>query len=550
MKKFSLPVISLLLCLSVTLTTGQSLQVDMLLSEMTLQQKVGQMFMVSFFGRPMNESARNLITEWQPGAVVLLKSNLGTPEQITSLTNDIQQTSLSSGGQPLFIAIDQEGGLITRLTAELGFTLFPVPALWTATGDADLVYRVGQALATEMTAVGINMNLAPVADLDTNIANPIIGRRSFGTYPEQVAPTMSAIVRGMQENGVLATLKHFPGHGDTSTDSHVELPVLDYDVDFLSRRELTPFMAGFDADVGATMLAHIWYPQLEPETNLPASLSYNIVTGLLRDELRYDGLIMPDAMDMDAIDTVYSAEESALMAVRAGHDVILMGANVGPDKHARAMQAVLDAVLSGDIDESRIDASVYRILLAKERYGVLNWQPLTVEGASGRIPLDEHAALIDELFRAGIAIVHDDNNLVPVTGNTAVIFPATQPSLWRACNLRDDLQPLGVSGFPSGQDIAAASATAQRAERVIVFTQNAIESIGQQDLVAALPPEKTIVVALQSPYDYTVLPDVAAYIVTYSPMSAAYTPICEILMGIAPAQGQMVVASDIIAGEE
>lgn len=513
---------------------------DELLAGMTLEQKVGQMFMFTFYGRPMNEPARRFIATWQPGFVALFPSNTGNPEEMTTLTNSIQQTLVDAGTIPAFIAIDQEGGVIQHL--ENGFTNFPVPMVLTATQDETLAYRYGVALASELKAVGINMNFAPVADLNTNRNNPIIGRRSPGSDPQMVRPILAAVVAGMQDTGVMATAKHFPGHGDTSEDSHTTLPVLNLSRERLMATELGPFLATIDAGVGMIMVAHIWYPALEPQENLPASLSHNIVTGLLRDQIGYDGLIMPDAMDMDAIDTVYSPTEAALLAIEAGHDVIVLGAHIAPDTHAAAIQAVVEAVRNGAVPEARIDDSVRRILAAKQRFGVLDWQPPDPETTVDRLPLKENEALIREVFRAAITVVYDNAGLIPLSGDAGIIYPGAQPSLWNACNRREGVRALAVAQSPSADDISGAAWIARQVQTVVVFTRDAATYPAQQALVAALPPERTVVVALQSPYDVLVLPQTAAYVITYSPLKAAYDAVCGVLFGDYPARGKLAVS--------
>ncbi|MCU0512269.1 MAG: glycoside hydrolase family 3 protein [Anaerolineae bacterium] len=518
---------------------AQNATPDDLLARMSLAQKVGQMFMFTFYGRPVNEPARDFIATWQPGFVALLPSNLGNPEQVTNLTNSVQQTLLDAGSLPAFIATDQEGGIIQHL--EEGFTQFPVPMLLTATGDTALAYRYGAGLAAELRAVGINMNLAPVVDLNTNRRNPIIGRRSPGDDPQQVGAISAALIQGMQAGGVLATAKHFPGHGDTADDSHTTLPVVPLPLERLLAVELLPFVAARDAGAGAIMVAHIWYPALEAEPNRPASLSHAIVTGLLRGQLGYNGLILPDAMDMDAIDTVYSPAAAALEAVAAGHDVILPGAHVSPAAHAAAITAVIAAVEAGDIPLSRIDDSVRRILAAKIQFGLPGWQPLPAAGAAERVPLEDNVRLIEEVFRAGVTVVYDEAGLLPLDGDTAVIYPGSQPSLWTACNLRPGLRPLAVAQSPAPADISAAVWTAQQSRRVLVFVRDAEQDAAQQALVAALPPEKTVVVALQSPYDALALPRTGAYVVTYSPLKPAFAAVCGVLFGDLPARGQPAV---------
>ena len=518
-------------------TTAQApifTDVESQLARMTLQQKVGQMLVATFYGKPPNEEALNLIATWQPGAIALLPENLGTPQQITFLTNTVQQTLVDVGSIPAFIAVDQEGGMIDHLKD--GFTAFPAPALWTATNDPELIYQVGQAMAEEMLAVGINMNLAPVADVNTNPNNPIIGRRSFGAYPEQVAMAVSSWIEGAQDAGVLATAKHFPGHGDTSEDSHTTLPTVAYGLERLAQVELMPFAASIRSGVGAIMAGHLYYSALEPTPNLPASLSYNVLTGLLRENLGYNGLIMTDAMDMDAIDTVYSPSEQAILAIQAGNDFILLGAHISPQAQSDAMQAVVEAVEQGTISEARIDASVRRILAAKLRFGLNEWTPLQPESAVDRIDLVAHTALVEELFRRGITLAFDDFGALPLQEGTLLIYPASRPSLWNDCK-PDGVTPLGVSGSPSEQEIAWAKTEAARATSVVVFTQNAIDDLQQAALVNALPMEKTMVIALWDVTDVALFPDVGAYLLTYSPSLESTRPLCELFTGESPPMG-------------
>jgi beta-N-acetylhexosaminidase len=508
------------------------------LDQWTLQQKVAQMFVFSFYGETLNQPSRAVLESWSVGAVVLLPSNLNTPEQITRLTNDIQRTLRDQGAPPALIATDQEGGIIAHL--EQGFTEFPVPALLTATQNPDLAYAFGTALAREMSAVGIHMNLAPVADLDTNPDNPVIGRRSFGSDPALVAPMVAQVVRGLQDHGVLATVKHFPGHGDTSADSHLELPIISHSQAQLEARELIPFRAAISADTAAIMTAHVYYEALQPQPDMPASLSSAIINDLLREQLGYDGLVITDALDMDAIDTVYTPAEAAIRAVQAGNDLILLGAHVSPRTHRASMQAVYDAVQNGTISEARIDASVARILAAKARFNMLNWRELDALSAPDRINRHVHTALVDIMFQQGITLVAGAELLQARTAQTLFVFPATRPSLWRECQM-DNWRGLGVSQRPSVQEIQAVQMAAQSAERVIVITQNAATNAPLRRLVASLPAERTLVTAIWSPDDRRYLAPTAGYLLTYSPLTRLNRPLCAILRGEQPALGTLSV---------
>lgn len=515
-------------------------EIDAIIADMTLEQKVGQMFMVNLFGSELTYVGLDMLQIWQPGAVVIMENNLSTPQGIASLTNIYQHTIMDSGGIPLLVATDQEGGLIQRLRE--GFTNFPAPMLLTATADSDLIYRTAQAMAIELRSVGINMNLAPVADLNTNINNPIIGRRSAGNDIELVNQMLQSFIAGLQMNNVLATVKHFPGHGDTQTDSHLELPIITADRDRLFSVELPPFIASIEAGVGTVMVSHIWFTTIEPQENVPASLSYNVVTGLLREELGFDGIIMTDALDMDAIDTVYGSAEASIRAIQAGVDLIAIGANVGEARQAQAMQAVVDAVRDGEIDEAQIDRSVRRILLAKSQMGILDWSPIDVDNLDLNPP--ENDALIQEIFNLGTTVAYDENNLIPLAEDetVAIIYPANRSSIRRECEqYRTDIRWQGISNSPSQSEIDGAVSLANQVDTVIVFTRNAYYDDGQTALVNGLPAENTIVVALHSVYDWLRFRDIATYVLTYSPLDPAIPGACAILFGQIPANGQLSV---------
>lgn len=503
---------------------------------MTLEQKVAQMFMVSFFGTELTETEAMFLRDVQPGAVALFGRNAASPAQVAELTNAIQWHSVSAGGLPLLIAVDQEGGLIQHL--QNGFTRYPAPMLWTATQDEELAYAVGAAMAHEMRAVGVNMNLAPVADLQTNLRNPIIKRRALGNLPEMVAPILTQFVRGLQENGVVATVKHFPGHGDTSADSHLQLPVVEHDRDRLIALELLPFLAAFDAGVEVAMVSHIWFTDLDARP-VPAALSHNVVYDLLRKQLGYDGIIMTDALDMDAVDTVYSPSEAAIRAIQAGNDLIAIGAHVGTDRVRAVIDDVVAAVKDGQVSESSINASVARIMAVKDAYGVLDWTFIDARAVESRLPLETNDALVTRLFEAGVTAI-DPNALLPVDGGALIIYPGTRARIRKQCDSdAEGIQFLAVSESPNDDQIAQARRAAIVADQVVLFSVNRLHDPQQHSLVSALPSEKTILVALWDPTDIFVLPEVGAYVLGYSPMLRATEIICDVLLGKREATGSL-----------
>ncbi len=511
------------------------------LESMTLRQKVAQMFMVGLYGPNITVDGARFLAEQQPGAVVVFAYNAGTPAAVTQLINDWQTTVTETGAPPMLVAIDQEGGRINTLE-EPPFTHYPVPALVTATGNHNLAYQTGVAQSQELLAVGINMNLAPVADLETNPDNPVIFRRAYGSDPRIVAPTLSAVIQGMQDTGVVATLKHFPGHGDTAEDSHHELPVLPYDQPALESLELIPFRAGIQAGAEVVMVGHLALPAIDPVPDRPASLSPPIVTGLLREELGFDGIIMTDALDMDSIDTAYSLPNASVLAVKAGVDLLATGPHIGLNTTTAAIDAVVTAVENGEITEDRIDASVTRILDVKHRYGLLAGSPLDPTTAHDRVVAAEGPALVDDLFAAGVTIVYDTGLLpLPRDERTLLVYPLDRVNATSTCTaLNPDLRRVGAADYPSDLQMTEAVRLAEEVERVVIFTENAITNPVQTALVDALPPERTVVVATWSPYDLNAFArQPGAYLAAYSPLDAGLETACRVLFGEAPARGRL-----------
>lgn len=515
-----------------------SAQPDPLL-ELTLEQRVGQLFMVQLFGDQLTEVGRDFLARYQPGGVVLLGENAGTSAEVAALVHDFQSVITEAGGLPLLVAVDQEPGPIAHLKD--GFTQWPTPALITATGDPQLAFEVGAMTAAELRAVGVNMNLSPVADLETNPTNPIIVRRSFGSDPAQVSPMVGAYIQGLQAGGVLAVAKHFPGHGASTGDSHTELPVIDLPRERLEPVELAPFRAAVEAGAAAVMVAHIWYPALEPTPDTPASLSSSIISGVLRDEMGFEGLVLTDALDMDAIDVRYSYPEAVRLALDAGVDLFL-SAHVGLGSHQEAIESLVAAVRAGEISEARINDSARRVLTAKARYGVLDWSPAETARPGEGIDLNASAALIETLFERGVTVAHDPDARIPLTEDQSVllIYPGTRPSIQQTCApMRPDARWLSVPLRPGEGDRQAAAIAAGQADLVVVFTENVGDRPEQAALVNALPPEKVTVVALWSVYDYWLFPQIGAYLVTYGPMPPAVPAACRLLFGLNPARAAL-----------
>lgn len=351
---------------------------------MTVRDKIGQLFMVGFLGTTVTPDLASFIKTYKPGGVILFSRNLESVEQIVELTNELQACSPHS---PLLISIDQEGGRVSRLPKD--FTIFPPCDLLGRCNSTELAYAAAATIAKELRAVGINMNMAPVLDVNSNPANPVIGDRAFGSEPEVVCELGLATAAGLQDNTVVACGKHFPGHGDTSVDSHKELPVVEASRERLEALEFPPFRRAVEQKVASLMTAHVLYHALDNE--FPATLSPAIITDFLRQELKYDGVVVTDDLEMHAIIDHYGVEDAAVRAVLAGCDVLLICKD--RDREIAAFKAVEQAVATGAISEERLNLSVARIARLKDTF-LAPYRPVTISDAKLVAGCRSHQALL------------------------------------------------------------------------------------------------------------------------------------------------------------
>jgi len=320
-------------------------------------EKLGQLFLFGFAGLEPDERILRMIRDFGLGGVILFSRNIGDPLQTAKLVEQLQ----GEAEIPLFIGIDQEGGRVCRLTDH--FTRFAGSRALGKAGSFDLARAFGQATGEELSAVGVNLDFAPVLDVDSNPRNPIIGSRSFGEDPELVGRLGCAVIQGLEEKGIIACGKHFPGHGDTVLDSHLALPEVSAGLKTLRERELIPFVRALDCGLGTLMTAHVRYPALDPE--LPATLSPKIIDKILRKELGFQGVVFSDDLEMKAVDEQFGIEASAVQAINAGVDVVLICKEEG--KQEKGMAAVGKAAETGEISQSRIDEAVNRVLALKKQ---------------------------------------------------------------------------------------------------------------------------------------------------------------------------------------
>ena len=356
---------------------------------MTVRDIVGQLVMVGFHGTELSQEWIAWLQEYRPGGVILFSRNLVDPEQMARLTNALQE---HVPNPPLLIAIDQEGGPVSRLPQ--GFTRFPSASTIAACKSPDLAYEVGEVTAKELRAVGITMNMAPVLDVNSNPANPIIGNRAYGDCPEHVCSFGTAVMQGLQSKGVIPCGKHFPGHGDTSTDSHNVLPVVHATRERLDAVELKPFHHAIQHGLPTIMTAHVRYPALD--TNAPATLSRPIVTDLLRKSLKFHGVILTDDLEMRAILDHWPVGEAAVRSLQAGADMVLLCHQ--QERQTEAILAIEQALADGKLSINELTTSLDRITAFKKTY-LASLHPVDLSHVSQTVGIAEHKVLLEKVQR-------------------------------------------------------------------------------------------------------------------------------------------------------
>ena len=535
--------------------TEDEVWVERTLTGLTLRQKVGQLSMPWVLGdfAPEGSPSHDRILEYiEDQGIGGLIMSVGSPTEVAAKLNDFQAHS----NIPLLVAADLETGAGFRMrgavqmpgTIELGgATDFPSLMAVGATADPPLAYEMGRITAREARGVGIHIPFAPVLDVNNNPDNPIINVRSFGENPEDVADLGAAFVRGVQEHGAIATGKHFPGHGDTETDSHLGLPVIPHSRARMDSVEIFPFRHAIEAGMGAVMTAHISVPSLDGGVGDPATLSSAVLTDLLRDEMEFDGLLFTDAMDMSAISRGFGAEEASVRAIEAGADVILM-----PPSVERAVEGIAAAVESGRIEASRIDASVRRILETKKQMGLDRDRTVQIDQIGQVVGIPAHTQVAAEIAERSITLLHNGGNLLPLLGTRSarvmsVSFRRTSDVLagrYFNTRLRQTYPRLTTAGLDVNSGPALYEDLLRQArQQALVILSTYVTAFSQSGSLA-LPEEVVdfagqlteigvphIVISFGNPYLITELPDVRAYMLAWSGSEVSQTAAAQALFG-------------------
>lgn len=513
---------------------------------MTLREMIGQKLVVGFPGTELDGEFIRLVEEYKVGNIILFRHNIESEEQLAALCAELRRRIRAATGAEPFITIDQEGGVVTRLPDDT--TNPPGAMAVAAAGGEENAYEMGYLTGCRLRALGVDFDLAPVMDVNSNPDNPVIGVRSYGDDPAAVARYATAMMKGLTEGGVYASLKHFPGHGDTAVDSHIGLPCIDKSLEELEQRELIPFRAGIAAGAPAVMSTHILFPQLEPG-GVPATMSRAIMTDLLRGRLGFEGLVISDCMEMQAIATHYGTVNGVLAAMNAGVDLVFVSHTA-----ALAREAVVkaeEALAEGRMDRGQLEESARRILEHKARCAALG----PVHGTPGAA---QCRAAVNELRQKSVTAVQLPQGGLPALGETPLFLgcPDYRSTLASSaasgdftfaeemCRLAGAGQALVTPKDPTDAEIEAITAKAAGHSCLVLGTYNGHILKGQLALARALAATglPMILVALRNPYDLAELPPHVAGLAAWEYTPAMFRALWPVLCGETPPQGRLPLA--------
>lgn len=519
------------------------------LARLSLVQKIGQMLIGGFQGTTFGPDAGSAIESGHLGGLIFFRWNLGEVDQVRRLTAEMQNLALDSVGLPLFLAIDQEGGAVSRLTHPA--SLVPSAMAIGATGDGTNAEACAAILASHLAQLGFNVNFGSVLDVNTNAWNPVIGTRSYGDSPALVAEMGTAAIRAHHPYGVLATAKHFPGHGDTFADSHRALPVVHHQWDRLQMVELPPFQAAIDAGVDMVLTSHVVFPSLDVSC-CPATLSPRILKGLLREKMGFQGLVVSDAIEMDAIAHHYGVAEAAVQAARAGVDLILSVADRAGQEEI--FWALLTAVEDGTIPVGDIDASVARILRAKYRL-LPSSAGMKDEGLSPQT----NRRLIQEIAQQSITLVRDREGLLPFRLEPSQRLGLLDLQASHFSPVEDGCgeSPAGLlirRYHPNTVSVVVEEANPEAPETIrtlaaesdvlLVITRSAIRHPSQASFARQIlrTGKPTALLAARSPYDLLAFPKAPCFVASYCDQPCSLEAAIDALFGKSRFRGRLPVA--------
>ena len=523
---------------------------------MTLEEQIGQTLMAGFWGHTPPQEIIELIERHHVGNIILFSRNVHEAEQVFKLTQQLQEHARKAGQRyPLLIAIDQENGIVQRMGEAA--TLFPGNMALGAIGSEEIAQEVARAAGEELQAVGITMNLAPVVDVNNNAENSVIGVRSFGEDAQLVGRLGAAMVRGYKEAGIIPCLKHFPGHGDTAVDSHLALPTIPYALERLQQLELIPFQKGIEAGADCIMTAHIAFPALTGSRELPATLSPAIITGLLREKLGFQGVIISDCLEMHAVLDTFGTGRGAVLALQAGIDLVLVSHLFS--RQLESIEAIRAAVRGGELDPAVIQAAAERVLALKAR--MLSWDKLPErEALRESIGSPAHLQLQERAYELSTTLVRNEEGLLPIHlkfGEQIVVLaqPRNLLTMVEDRIFADDtltailskhshrVRQLSITAQTAQEAYASVLSQTSEQDILVVATLNARADPMQGELIRLLiaSGQRVIGIAVRNPYDLAAFPALQTYLATYEYTRPALEAAAQVLLGEREAHGKLPV---------
>jgi beta-N-acetylhexosaminidase len=510
-----------------------------------MQEKIGQMLMTGLPGKTIDPEFRKLVETCKIGNVVLFSRNIESKYQLSKLCTEIQSLISRNTGLPAFIAVDQEGGMVSRMPPD--GTNIPGAMAIAATGDPGNAGLAGEITARELKAMGINVDIAPVLDINCNRDNPVIGVRSYGDRKETVSGFGIRMMKSLAEGGIMPVIKHFPGHGDTSEDSHLCLPVINKTFEELESNELVPFKDAIKNGAPCVMSAHILFPAIEKE-NVPATMSRAIITDLLKNKLGFKGLVISDCLEMNAIKEYYGTARGAIEAIKAGIHIVAVSQTM--ELAEAAAKGIEAAVISGEIPPEVINIAAEKIIGYKKIFAHMDKHELSIVGC------DDHRNVVRQMSEQSITLVQSRGGRIPALGDKVLFLGSfSTRSTLASSGLNKDFnfpdymaERLDGTGMiipmnPSEKDIGSILNIAPEYDSIVVGTYNGQLNFGQIQLTNLLcgKHRNVIAVALRNPYDTGFINGCAAALAAYEYTPSAFDALVKVLKGEIDPKGTLPV---------
>ena len=513
------------------------------IKKMTLEEKIGQMIGFAFKGTEYSEELKMQIEEMKVGLVILFKDNCASPAQVFELNKKINQNAKI----PPFISLDQEGGMVARVTE--GITQSPGAMPIGATRNPKNAYKLAYNMGRELQMLGFNFNFAPVGDVNNNPKNPVINVRSYSENPDIVSEYVVEAVNGYSDALMMSSIKHFPGHGDTAVDSHIGLPVVDFDKKRLYEMELKPFIKAKELDLPGIMVSHVLFTKYDDK--YPSTLSKKVVQGLLRDEIGYDGLVVTDSLTMKAVFDNFTIEEIAEAGFNSGDDILLMCGARDINLQKSFYDAAVRLAKEGRISEEKINESVTRILKYKEQF--IRPMANSFTDIEKELCNKEAVEFSEKVSLDSITLISDDKKLLPIKKEEKIliVFPKIQVVTLVE---NDEMGLMSLAEFmpfacdkiyiplsPEEDDKQLLLKKQKEYDKIIYCSYNACFNLEQAKLINDLDKDKLIVVAIRTPYDYGVLENISTYVCSYEATPLAFKSLAKVLTGEVEAKGKIPV---------